>query len=133
MVARLIQRAELTGFRVTLGEAWRPGDQAALNAIGKKGREFVASLIDDTYPDLAKELRARGAARGILRSLHRDRLAIDLNLFLNGTYLRNSEAYRPLGEWWQKQSRPPDIICVWGGSWSDQDGTHFSIRHEGRE
>lgn len=61
-------------------------------------------------------------------SLHRQRLAIDLNLFKDGRYLTSTAAHRVLGEWWQKQHE----LCEWGGLGERNDGNHYSLRHQGR-
>lgn len=103
MVAELILEAERRGYEVTFGEAYRSPEEAA---------------------------RLARAGKGIARSLHTVRLAIDLNLFLNGRYLSSSEAHRPLGEWWEAQSIP-GCTCCWGGRFSD--GNHYSIEHAGRK
>jgi hypothetical protein len=99
MVGRLLLRAQEMGYEVTLGEAYRTPEQAALNA--QKGT-------------------------GIRNSLHSLRLAIDLNLFLNGAWLIGSDDHRPLGEWWES------IGGSWGGNFKRQDGGHYSLEHEGR-
>ena len=52
-------------------------------------------------------------------SKHYDRLAIDLNLFLQGHYLTTTEAHRPLGEYWES------IGGSWGGRFND--GNHYSL------
>ena len=57
------------------------------------------------------------------RSLHHKRLAIDLNLFKDGKYLRKTMDYLPLGEYWES------IGGSWGGRFSD--GNHFSLEHGG--
>jgi hypothetical protein len=54
-------------------------------------------------------------------SLHKDRLAHDYNLFIEGEYQISTEAHRPLGEYWE--SLHPD--CSWGGHWDD--GNHYSF------
>ena len=64
---------------------------------------------------------------GISASLHLKSLAIDLALMLNGVYQTQSEAYRPLGEYW-KSLHP---LARWGGDFSKPDGNHFSVEHEG--
>lgn len=87
---------------VTLGEAWRPPETAALYA--KQGK-------------------------GIATSLHTERLAVDLNLFLGGEYRTDVEAYEPLGLFWT--SLHPD--CRWGGNFKSRDAVHFSITHGGRQ
>ena len=57
------------------------------------------------------------------KSLHTKRLAIDLNLFKDGVYLKKTEDYTPLGEYWESL----------GGSWGGRfnDGNHFSLEHKG--
>ncbi len=102
-VAQLIDFAYSRGYALRFGEALRTPEQAALNA--KKGS-------------------------GISESHHIDRLAIDLILDIDGVWQRNSEAYRPLGEFWESLSTP-DAVCRWGGRWKKADGNHFSIEHNG--
>ncbi|MGQ5792604.1 M15 family metallopeptidase [Serratia sp. IR-2025] len=99
LIAQLILWADEKGYRLTFGEAYRTPEQAALNA--KKGS-------------------------GIRNSLHTKRLAVDLNLFINGQYQTNSAAYLPMGEYWES------IGGSWGGRFRDRpDGNHFSLEHEG--
>jgi hypothetical protein len=93
-VATLILFAEDQGFKLTSGEVYRTKSQAARNA------------------DLGI---------GIVDSLHCQRLAIDLNLFIDGRYRHDSEAYRPLGEFWE-QLNPRNN---WGGNFKRADGNHF--------
>lgn len=63
------------------------------------------------------------ARRGFPRSLHVQRLAIDINLFRGGKYLTRTEDHRPLGEWWES------IGGTWGGRFND--GNHYSLEHRG--
>lgn len=100
LVSRLIQWAYDNGYELTFGEAYRTPEQAALNA-------------------------QRGS--GIANSLHTSRLAVDMNLFIEGVYQTTSEAYRPLGDFWK--TLDPD--CAWGGDFSRPDGNHFSLSHGG--
>lgn len=100
LVPRLIDYAYQSGYELTGGELWRTSEQAALNAA---------------------------AGKGISNSLHRDRLAIDLNLFKDGKFLANSADHRPLGEFWE-QLHP---LCKWGGRFGD--GNHYSITYGGRK
>ncbi len=53
-------------------------------------------------------------------SFHYKRLAIDLNLFREGTYLSSTESHRPLGEFWMS------IGGTWGGNFKQKDGNHYS-------
>lgn len=94
-------------YEFSMGEAWRP--------------EATAKLYESQ-------------GKGISKSLHIIRLAVDLNLFLDSApgidddiYQTQSEAYRPLGEKWE--SMHP--LCRWGGRFSRPDGNHFSLEHEG--
>lgn len=59
-------------------------------------------------------------------SLHKERLAVDLNLFWEGKYLTKTEDHLPIGEYWE--SLHP--LCAWGGRFDD--GNHYSLEHEGR-
>jgi len=54
-------------------------------------------------------------------SFHYKRLAIDLNLFIDGKYTRNTEDHRPLGEQWKKMGG------TWGGDFRKKDGNHYSF------
>lgn len=56
-------------------------------------------------------------------SLHRKRLAVDLNLFHNGKWLKNTKDHEPLGLFWES------IGGTWGGRFND--GNHYSVEHGG--
>jgi hypothetical protein len=56
-------------------------------------------------------------------SLHRKRLAIDLNLYKDGHWLKKTEDHLLLGEYWES------IGGTWGGRF--KDGNHYSLEHEG--
>ena len=62
-------------------------------------------------------------------SLHYKRLAIDLNLFVDGRYITSSTnpAYVELGTYWESLHE----LCTWGGRFSDAN--HFSVTHGGRK
>lgn len=66
---------------------------------------------------------ANRADGGIENSNHRNRLAIDLNLFKNGRYLTSTKSHKPLGEYWES------IGGTWGGRFND--GNHYSLEHNG--
>lgn len=55
---------------------------------------------------------------GAKKSLHKSRLAIDLNLFKDGEYLTTTDAHQELGEWWES------VGGTWGGRFND--GNHYS-------
>jgi hypothetical protein len=101
-VAQLIQKAKELGYTVTFGEAWRTPEQAQWDA--------------DHHI-------------GIAHSLHMDRLAVDLNVFVNGVYQADDShgAYGALGAWW-KTLGP---MYRWGGDFKLVDLDHFSISPDG--
>ena len=96
-VARLILYINEAGYACTFGEAWR-------------------------HPMVAEYNAAVGA--GIKNSLHCDKLAVDLNLFKNGSYLSGTKAHRQFGEFWESL----DPLNKWGGRWDD--GNHYERRKE---
>lgn len=102
LLPRLFDHAYARGYNLTLGEAHRTPEQAALNA--KSGK-------------------------GIKNSLHIKRLAIDLNLFKNGKLLQNSEDHKFLGEFWEQLGKKEGVPTRWGGRF--KDGNHYSIEFEG--
>jgi hypothetical protein len=99
LIPRLIDKAFELGFEVTLGDAYR--DPRVFGPIGQK----------------------RGY--GHSRSAHKQRLAIDLNLFKDGQFLGTTEAHAPLGEWWERQHE----LARWGGRFDD--GNHYSFEIDG--
>lgn len=102
-LARFITDLASRGYYVTLGEAWRPNEQAQLYAI---------------------------TGQGIRNSLHCLRLAIDLNIFLDGVWLVTKDELEIPGKIWKSYSN--DLIkCCWGGDFQKIDALHFSIEHNG--
>jgi D-alanyl-D-alanine carboxypeptidase len=100
--AKLIIKASELGYTITLGEAWRTPEQAQWDADHGKG---------------------------IVHSLHMERLAIDLNIFVKGIYQADDSTgcYKALGEWW-KTLGP---MYRWGGDFKLVDLDHFSISPDG--
>lgn len=97
MVPRLIDKAHQLGFEVTLGDAYR--DPRLHGQVGER------------------------KGYGHPKSAHKQRLAIDLNLFRDGVYLSATEDHRPLGEWWEAQGG------AWGGRF--EDGNHYALEFGG--
>lgn len=54
-------------------------------------------------------------------SFHYKRLAVDFNLFKDGTWLTDTESHRPLGEFWES------LGGTWGGRFNHPDGNHYSL------
>ncbi len=111
---KLFALAERNGWEFTLGEA---------GVINPRKVWGVAS------PSISRKFkRKRDDAEHMEGSLHYKRLAIDLNLFVNGRYIRSGKnpAYLKLGAYW-KTLHP---LCRWGGDFGDAN--HFSIGHGGK-
>jgi hypothetical protein len=98
LVGLLIDYIYSQGFEVTLDWCYRPPEVAQY------------------YADLGI---------GIRSSLHTQKLAIDLNLFKDGVWLRDSKDHEPIGTWWEKQHE----LCRWGGRFGD--GNHYSMEYNG--
>lgn len=98
-VGLLIQYAYEQGYELTAGDAYR--DPRVFGEVGDS----------EGY--------------GRKKSLHKMRLAIDLNLFKNGRYLQATSDHKPLGDYWESL----DINNCWGGRFND--GNHYSMKHEG--
>ena len=86
MLAEFIIWVYGKGYEVTIGEVLRTKEQ------------------QDIYIRQGKSKTSN--------SQHINKLAADLNLFVNGTYVSNSNAYRALGEEWEKR----------GGRWGGRFG-----------
>src|SRR5690554_7031486 len=99
MLADLILFAYERGYELTLGDAYR--DPRVFGPVGT--RKYYSSA----------------------NSLHKERLAIDLNLFKDGAFLTRTEDHRELGEFWEA------IGGTWGGRFND--GNHYSVEHNGRK
>lgn len=91
-LAELILWAKEQGYKLTVGDAYRDP-----RVFGYKGQPKGYG-----HPD----------------SFHKDRLAVDLNLFINGDFITTTEGHRKLGEKWESM----------GGSWGGRfdDANHYS-------
>ena len=108
-------------------------------SLGKKQRKFsrmIAELIlwaydqgyEISFGDSFRDPRLHGAfgekkGYGSKNSLHKMRLAADLNLFKDGVYLNKTSDHEPLGEKWEEMGG------AWGGRFND--GNHYSLEHNG--
>lgn len=103
LIVELIEEAYRRGYTLTLGEAWRSPETAAIYA--KQGK-------------------------GIKNSLHIQRLALDINLYRKDIWLKKTEDYEGLGLYWESLGTP-GLETAWGGRFSKPDGCHFSLIHNG--
>jgi len=99
MVADLIQYAYESGYELTFGDAYR--DPRVHGVVGEKKSYSSAN------------------------SNHKLRLAIDLNLWVDGVYVTTSEhkARGNLHEYWSS---------IGGAERIPEDANHFSIEYRGR-
>ena len=97
MTAHLVAYAYGQGYELTQGDGYR--DPRVFGQIGER----------------------RGY--GESKSAHKQRLAVDYNLFIGGVYRTDTEAHSALGEYWEM------LGGAWGGRFDD--GNHYSLEHEG--
>ncbi len=110
--------------------------------LGTKQEEFsldLSKLIQFAYDKgykirmgevLRLPARAKANARtgvGISNSLHLIKLAVDLNLFKDGKYLRSTKSHSELGAYWKSLN----LGNCWGGDFKKKDGNHYSRTHGG--
>jgi hypothetical protein len=102
-------------------------------SLGDMQREFslcVGKLIMYAYSlgyeiTLGDAYRSPAVKYGHPNSMHRYRLAIDINLFKEGKYLSKTEDHKELGMFWVKCNP----LARWGGSFGD--GNHYSFTYKG--
>lgn len=118
-----------SGYDFKLGEAGRSDEQAIINALGFAGRMDLVGYLekDPRWHGLALAIANNGKANGILLSLHRESLAVDISLFKDGVYLTSSDDYAFAGRQWEALHS----LARWGGKFGD--GNHFSFEWQGRK
>ena len=100
-IGYLLQHINAAGYACTFGDAYR--SPLAFGGMGEK------------------------APYGRYTSAHKQRLAVDLNLFKDGRYLEDTEDHRPIGEYWKALHQ----LNRWGGDFKNKDGNHYSRWHGG--
>ena len=98
-IGLLIQHAYANDMELTFGDAYR--DPRMFGVMGQKVGYSSKS------------------------SNHKQRLAVDFNLFINGEYQSSTEAHRPLGEFWEQLGVELGHPLRWGGRFSNPDGNHY--------
>ena len=104
LMCQLVTHMHEQGYEVRMGEVWRSKAAAEDNA-------------------------RRGV--GIVNSCHRLKIALDINLFLDGDYLTTTEDHRVFGEFWEGLGAAHGVNTCWGGRFKRRDGNHYSIEHNG--
>jgi hypothetical protein len=82
------------------------------------GEGYIGDSIDKPHEDTPH----------VRNSLHFRRLAVDLNLFVEGKYVTGEHPlWYTIGDYWKSLS--PE--CRWGGDFKARDFNHFSIQYGG--
>ena len=102
-IGKLIEYAYENGYELTFGDAYR--DPRVHGGVGTKKSYSSAN------------------------SVHKNRLAVDFNLFKDGKFLQSTEDHKKLGEYWE--SLHPQ--ARWGGNFTRADGNHYSFEYQGRK
>ena len=116
LLPRLIDQAHKLGFEIRGGDLFRDP-----RSHGKYGYGSRPTFPYDSFP------------YGRIKSNHKLKLAIDLNLMKNGKLITSTKGHQELGEWWEKQND----LCRWGGRIGakngklGKDGNHYSLEHWG--
>lgn len=102
-IGKLIAYADIRGYGLTFGDAYR--DRRVFGEFGEQ----------QSYSSK--------------NSMHKIRLAVDFNLFLDDKYISDGdhEAWLDLGLYWEELD--PD--ACWGGKFESKDSNHFSFQHWG--
>lgn len=114
LLSVLLVKAGSLGFEVRVGDLFRDP-----RAFG----EFGTNTILNIHGDIVAK-----APYGREFSMHKLKLAVDLNLFMpDGEYLNLTEHHKELGQWWKTM----DEDARWGGDFGSKDGNHYSLTHWG--
>ena len=66
--------------------------------------------------------RCENCKVGKKKSEHKNCLAIDLDLYINGVYQTSTDSHAKLGAWWKARGG------IWGGDFND--GNHYEYGNE---
>jgi hypothetical protein len=100
LVPMLLNYAHFLGYEVRIGEVYRS-------------------------PEEARRLAKLG--KGIVKSNHCKKIAIDLILTKDGNVCWDQADYEDLGSYWKSRHE----LCRWGGDFKRRDAFHFSLEHNG--
>lgn len=112
-IAKLIFWAYERGYEITLGEALRTEDQQMLYFEGYS----IMKIGSDV------KLRKVNPASKTMKSDHLLKLALDINLFVDGKYTTDGEAFKPLHNYWK--SLHPDNYSGYEWGW---DYNHYGMK-----
>jgi len=111
-------------YMVPPGESLRQKQSRFVRMVG----DLIAHAYGTGYElTFGHALRCPECQTGKKKSLHKERLAVDFNLFKDGRWLAMTEDFRSLGTFWEELAED----AAWGGHFND--GNHFSLAHGGRK
>ncbi len=99
MIGQLIDWAYANGYELTFGDAYRDPRLHGIHGEKRTGSYSAAY------------------------SVHKLRLAVDLNLFRDGAYLTADADHAPLKDYWES---------IGGAKRIPGDANHYSLEHQGR-
>lgn len=88
--------------------------------------QYFSCTLGDTYRD-PRVFGPFGEKKGYGRanSCHKLRMAIDLNLFINGEYITDHRGHDQIGPWWEQTYKSFD--ARWGGHFNDPNHYSFAV------
>lgn len=113
-VSKLIAWSFENGFQMTIGEGLRTTEQQLLYFEGYSIQKIGSDL---KFVQTARKTKT-------LQSKHLDKLAIDLNVFIEGIYTVDKSKLQPIGDYWESLNE----LNQWGGNWATfLDTPHFQM------
>ena len=112
-VAKMILWAFENGMELTGGELLRTNEQQLLYFEG-----FSIQKIGSNLHFVKTDRKTK-----TLKSKHLEKLAVDLNIFIDGVWKTDKETYRKISEYWKNLNPLNDCGYFWG--W---DFNHFEMK-----
>lgn len=112
-VGKLILWANENGYELTGGELLRTTEQQILYFEGYSVKKINSAVKLFKTPPKSKTMK----------SDHLSKLAIDLNLFIDGKYITEGEKFKPIHEFWKSLNDDNYSGYEWG--W---DYNHFGMK-----
>ncbi len=82
---------------------------------------LFAYIVDQGYTFTLGDAARMDKKGHCKNSKHYKRLAIDINLFKDGKYLRKTSDHASIGAFWVS------IGGIWGGNFKRKDGNHYEV------
>ena len=85
--------------------------------------KLIPKAIELGFEPVFDEITQHARVGHMAESLHYEGCAGDLILYKKGNWLKKTEDYQELGEYWESLNSD----CKWGGKFTKLDGGHFSF------